>query len=49
MDITGTIDDPGAYTKPWTYTQPVMLMADKELLEDICNENNKDVPHLKGK
>jgi hypothetical protein len=25
------------------------LMADTELMEDVCNENNKDVPHLKGK
>jgi hypothetical protein len=49
MDITATIDDPGAYTKPWTYTQPVTLMVDTELLEDICNENNKDVSHMKGK
>ncbi len=49
MDITTTIDDPGAYNKPWTFTQPLALMLDTELLEDICNENNKDVPHLKGK
>jgi hypothetical protein len=49
MEITATIDDPGAYTKPWTYIQPAALMADTELMEDICNENNKDVPHLKGK
>ena len=49
MDITSTIDDPGAYTKPWTYVQPVTLLVDTELLEDVCNENNTDVPHLKGK
>jgi hypothetical protein len=49
MDIVATIDDPGAYTKPWTYVQPVTLMVDTELLEDVCNENNRDVSHLKGK
>jgi hypothetical protein len=49
MDIVTTIDDPGAYTKPWTYTQPVTLLVDTELMEDICNENNLDVPHMKGK
>ena len=49
MDIATTIDDPGAYTKPWTYTQPLTLMVDTELLEDICNENNRDIPHMKGK
>jgi hypothetical protein len=49
MDIAATIDDPGAYTKPWTYVQPVTLMVDTELLEYVCNENNGDVPHMKGK
>jgi hypothetical protein len=49
MDIAATIDDPGAYTKPWTYVQPVTLLVDTELLEYACNENNGDVPHMKGK
>jgi hypothetical protein len=41
MDIVITIDDPKAYTKPWTVTQPLAFQADTELLEYICNENNK--------
>jgi len=41
MDIEITIDDPKAYTKPWTVTQPYAFQADTELLEYICNENNK--------
>lgn len=49
MDITSTIEDPGAYTKPWTYVQPVTLLVDTELTEQVCNENNRDIPHLKGK
>jgi hypothetical protein len=49
MDITSTIDDSGAYTKPWSYTQSVTLMPDDELLELVCNENNRDLSHLKGK
>jgi hypothetical protein len=49
LDLQLTIDDPGAYTKPWTYVQPVTLMVDTELLEYVCNENNGDVPHMKGK
>ncbi|HEV2202038.1 MAG TPA: hypothetical protein VGR73_19635 [Bryobacteraceae bacterium] len=49
MDITATIDDPGAYTKPWTYTQSLTLLVDTELMEDVCNEGNTDVPHMKGK
>ena len=48
MDIEVTIDDPGAYTKPWTVTQPVHLLPETELLEFVCNENNRDLPHLPG-
>lgn len=48
MDLTITIDDPKAYTKPWTVVEPVHLLPDTELLEFICNENNRDVSHLPG-
>jgi hypothetical protein len=41
MDIRVTIDDPKAYTKPWSVTQPLVIQADTELLEYICNENNR--------
>ena len=43
-----TIDDPKAYSKPWTVTEDVHLLPDTELLEFICNENNLDVKHLPG-
>ncbi len=49
MDVTSTVDDSGAYTKPWSYSQPLSLMVDTELLELVCNENNRDLKHLKGK
>ena len=41
MDIQITIDDPKVYTKPWDVTLPLALYPDAELLEYICNENNK--------
>lgn len=41
MDIEVTIDDPKAYTKPWIVTQPLVFEADNELIEYICNENNR--------
>ena len=49
MEMQATIDDAMAYTKPWSFTQQLTLMADTDLLELVCNENNKDLPHLKGK
>ena len=41
MDVEMTIDDPKAYTRPWSVTLPLVLVPDSELLEYICNENNK--------
>jgi hypothetical protein len=35
-----TIDDPGAYTKPWTIAWDVPWAARQELREYICQENN---------
>lgn len=49
MNIEITIDDSKAYTKPWTVNLPLKLMADTELLEYVCGENNKDLQHLVGK
>ena len=48
MEIRITIDDPQAYTRPWTVTIPKDLMADTDLIEFIC-ENEKDLPHMVGK
>jgi hypothetical protein len=49
MDIQITVDDPKAYTKPWTVTSALTLQPDDELLEYVCGENNKDIEHLVGK
>ena len=43
-----TIDDPGAYSKPFKVTFTAQLRPGEELLEYICQENNQDVPHLQG-
>ncbi len=49
MDILLTIDDPKAYTKPWTVKEDLRLIPDTELLEYVCVENEKDYGHLAGK
>jgi hypothetical protein len=41
MDIEVTVDDPKAYTRPWTVTQPLVYQPDDELIEYICDENNR--------
>ena len=36
-----TIDDPGAYLRPWKVRRRLDLAPDEEILEYICNENHK--------
>jgi len=46
LDIQVTIDDPKAYTRPWTVTEPMQLLPGADLIEFVCNENEKDLKHL---
>ena len=48
MEIQITIDDPKAYTRPWSLTEDVGLVLGTDLMEFICNENNRDLEHLPG-
>ncbi len=49
LEFRVTIDDPKAYTRPWSVTQELFLLPDTEPIEFICNENNRDLEHLPGK
>jgi len=44
-----TVEDPGAYSKPFTLAAKMPLLAGQEIIEYICNENNKDLEHIVGK
>jgi len=46
MDVQITVEDPKTLTKPVTFTQKERLLADTDLLEYFCPENEKDVAHL---
>ena len=46
LEIALTIDDPKAYTKPWTVTLRQRLVPDTELLDYHCNDNEKDAAHI---
>jgi hypothetical protein len=43
-----TIDDPGAYKNPFTIVASHRLLPGDELMEYICQENNRDQKHLVG-
>ena len=46
LEIDVTVDDPKAYTKPWTVTIKQRLTLDAELIEFICAENERDAVHF---
>lgn len=46
LEIQITVDDPKAYTKPWTVTLKLLLAPDTELLDYICLENEKDLRRI---
>jgi len=49
LEIEVTIDDSKAYTKPWTIKLNQFIVLNTDLLDYICLENEKDIPHLVGK
>lgn len=48
LDVEITIDDPGAYTRPITFTSRFTLMPDDELLEYFCTENERSSEHYQA-
>ena len=49
LRIEATIDDPDYYTKPWSVVTFATWYPNQEILEYICQENNRDLQHLVGK
>jgi hypothetical protein len=47
LDIQVTVDDPKAYTKPWTVTLKQRIVVDTELIDEICVENEQSLAHMK--
>jgi hypothetical protein len=46
MELKMTFDDPKAYARPWTISINAELAPDTEVLEYVCNENERDVQHI---
>jgi len=45
LEVEVTLDDPKAYRKPLRHTRTFTLWPDEDLMEYVCTENNRDVPH----
>ena len=41
LEIEVTVDDPKAYTRPWTVTLRQQFAADTELIDEICAEGER--------
>lgn len=46
LHYEATIEDPGAYTEPWTIAWDIEWRPGGELIEYICQENNRYLYHL---
>lgn len=47
LEIVVTVDDPKAYTRPWTVTLRQRLAINTELVDEICLENEKSAQRMK--
>jgi hypothetical protein len=47
LEIQVTVDDPKAYTKPWTVTLHQRIVVDTELIDEVCLENEQSLKHMK--
>jgi hypothetical protein len=46
IELEVTITDPTLYSRPWTAKQQLSLQTNTEIMEFICNENEKDIKHM---
>ena len=49
IELKETFEDPKFYAHPWTVSVDVDAVTDTDMLEYVCNENEKDHGHLVGK
>ena len=49
LEVEVTVDDPKAYTRPWTVTMKQAIALDTELVDEICLENEKSTQRMIGK
>jgi len=47
LEIRVTVDDPKAYTRPWSVTLRQRIVVDGELIDEVCLENEQFVERMK--
>jgi hypothetical protein len=46
LEIRVTVDDPRAFTKPWTVNLKQRIVVDAELIDEVCLENEQFVERM---
>jgi hypothetical protein len=49
MELLVTVDDSNTFRRPWSVTFEMELEPDTELLEYVCNENERSRAHMVGR
>jgi hypothetical protein len=49
LEVDVRLEDRKFYARPWTVPAHADLVTDTEMIEYVCNENQKDFEHLVGK
>jgi hypothetical protein len=47
LEIDATVNDPKAYTRPWSMKMVDKLVLDTELIDEVCLENETSSQHMK--
>jgi hypothetical protein len=47
LEVRVTVDDPKAYTKPWTVTLKQRIVVDTDLIDEVCLENEQFIKRSK--
>ena len=48
LDVQITVDDPKAYTRPWTVEMPLQITLDTELIDEMCLENEQSSRRMRA-
>jgi hypothetical protein len=48
LEVEITVDDPKAYTRPWTVSMPQAITLDTELIDEFCLENEKSSQRMQS-
>jgi hypothetical protein len=47
LEIDATVNDPKAYTRPWSLKMVDKIVLDTELIDEVCLENENSARHMK--